>query len=607
MFPIMITLTCFLFATPTYSSPVVVMSFSLRGGKSDAIIPIEKYSNDISRGVVRKRRKKRKKRKKHGDFAAESSKLFDHIIESSPSDSISRSSMKGKRLKRNKIMIRKFKRKQSTQSVQRHGALNLDSSRTPINSTKLQEDSLVSEEATSTKYFPIENKKVFRKSETKRTILYENRIICSSLIKNQKSFVLSEGKNLYQSSNISIEDVPSILKTSNKTIRLQSIDGQKLLNSKVEEGFTLNSITNCVEREKISFIGKRSCSDTKVVETQSLREESVIEKLKFEKKAFTREKNKLKILKPKSTRSRDSTVKIPPKVSTVGGGKNGEFLRRIKREWRDAVKLGTAYDWERMESIVYRSQKKNEEEAPNKECSYIKIGPLGKNLLRWHFSVKGPANSPYENGLYHGRVLLPKDYPGSPPRIQMLTDSGRFIPGTDICLSASSYHPESWTPRWTVLSLVEGLRLHMLTSPNEIGGLNASSEIRKKLAEKSRQWRLGQISHSLMVASGLFLDDDNSIGSRLDEKNFEQSVNFRVDNDDHNKSTHKIDHENTRDKIISQVRLCEEFSMEKINTQKRPQKTVLVIFINALTQVLRNPMQLFSLFLFCAILIVNAK
>ena len=188
---------------------------------------------------------------------------------------------------------------------------------------------------------------------------------------------------------------------------------------------------------------------------------------------------------------------------TQGTGKDGECLRRIKREWKDAVKTGIAYDWTNMRTINTQSKNSNNE--------YVRIGPFGKNLLRWHFSVAGPANSVYEGGVYHGRVLLPKDYPGSPPRVQVLTPSGRFICGADICLSASNYHPETWSPRWTVISLVNALRLHMLTTANEIGGVMASDDRRREYATASRSWILpGVVDHGQMVMSGIFpLDDDN--------------------------------------------------------------------------------------------------
>eukprot|EP00804_Cyclotella_cryptica_P006878 CCRYP_020800-RA/>CCRYP_020800-RA protein AED:0.03 eAED:-0.01 QI:0/-1/0/1/-1/0/1/0/74 len=71
----------------------------------------------------------------------------------------------------------------------------------------------------------------------------------------------------------------------------------------------------------------------------------------------------------------------------------------------------------------------------------------------------------------------------------MLTPSGRFVPGEDICLSASNYHPETWTPRWTVLSLVDALRLHMLTASNEME-VSWHRTRKKELCSSSRSWCL---------------------------------------------------------------------------------------------------------------------
>mmetsp|Transcript_17997 Transcript_17997/g.39005 ORF Transcript_17997/g.39005 Transcript_17997/m.39005 type:complete len:499 (+) Transcript_17997:157-1653(+) len=211
------------------------------------------------------------------------------------------------------------------------------------------------------------------------------------------------------------------------------------------------------------------------------------------------------------TQSSGKTEIGADKKRSVSGGKEGECLRRIKREWKDAVALGIAYDWGKMETITRKNKKGRVTTDP--KYNYVRMGPMGKNLLRWHFSVQGAPNSVYEEGIYHGRVLLPKDYPASPPRVQMLTPSGRFVTGEDICLSASSYHPESWTPRWTVLSLIDALRLHMLTSANEIGGTHASNDARREHAIKSRSWRRGVVDHAQMVASGIFSLESDSDGS----------------------------------------------------------------------------------------------
>ena len=206
-------------------------------------------------------------------------------------------------------------------------------------------------------------------------------------------------------------------------------------------------------------------------------------------------------------------VKAKDKERPISGGREGACLRRIKREWKDAVELGVAYDWRKGRTITRKKKKnKSESKAAN---NYVRMGPMGRNLLHWHFSVQGTPNSVYEKGVYHGRIVLPKDYPMSPPRVQMLTPSGRFIPGSDICLSASSYHPESWTPRWTILSLIDALRLHMLTSANEIGGQNASNEQRRKRALESRTWGRGVVCHEEMLNDGIFSleEEEEEVGA----------------------------------------------------------------------------------------------
>ena len=210
---------------------------------------------------------------------------------------------------------------------------------------------------------------------------------------------------------------------------------------------------------------------------------------------------------PKSKTKAKNAVKkeAKGKKRPATGGRESACLRRIKREWKDAVELGVAYDWGKGETVARKKRSKAEANGVDpKRYNYVRMGPMGKNLLHWHFSVQGAPNSVYENGVYHGRIILPKNYPLSPPHVQMLTPSGRFIPGHDICLSASSYHPESWTPRWTILSLIDALRLHMLTSANEIGGQHASDEQRRKRALESRSWGRGVVCHEDMLNQGIF-------------------------------------------------------------------------------------------------------
>lgn len=46
---------------------------------------------------------------------------------------------------------------------------------------------------------------------------------------------------------------------------------------------------------------------------------------------------------------------------------------------------------------------------------------LESDLFEWHFAIRGPDGTDYESGIYHGRILLPHDYPFKPPSFIMLT------------------------------------------------------------------------------------------------------------------------------------------------------------------------------------------
>lgn len=68
---------------------------------------------------------------------------------------------------------------------------------------------------------------------------------------------------------------------------------------------------------------------------------------------------------------------------------------------------------------------------------YITAEPLPNNILEWHYCVKGPEDSPYYGGYYHGTLLFPREFPFKPPSIYMLTPNGRFKTNTRLCLSIS--------------------------------------------------------------------------------------------------------------------------------------------------------------------------
>ncbi|KAI5461060.1 ubiquitin-conjugating enzyme/RWD-like protein [Mariannaea sp. PMI_226] len=112
--------------------------------------------------------------------------------------------------------------------------------------------------------------------------------------------------------------------------------------------------------------------------------------------------------------------------------------------------------------------------------------PLDSDLFEWHFTLRGPPNSAYAEGIYHGRIVLPPSYPLRPPSFRFLTPSGRFEANREICLSISGHHEETWQPAWGVRTALVALRSFMETDARgQLGGLETTDVVRKRLASES--------------------------------------------------------------------------------------------------------------------------
>lgn len=116
--------------------------------------------------------------------------------------------------------------------------------------------------------------------------------------------------------------------------------------------------------------------------------------------------------------------------------------------------------------------------------------PLETDLFEWHFTLRGPPSSAYAEGIYHGRIVLPPNYPLRPPSFRFTTPSGRFEANREICLSISGHHEETWQPAWGVRTALVALRSFMETDAGgQLGGLDTSDAVRRRLAADSGSWR----------------------------------------------------------------------------------------------------------------------
>ncbi|GIM06672.1 hypothetical protein Vretimale_10951 [Volvox reticuliferus] len=112
---------------------------------------------------------------------------------------------------------------------------------------------------------------------------------------------------------------------------------------------------------------------------------------------------------------------------------------------------------------------------------------LETDIFEWHFVIRGPRDTEFEGGIYHGRILLPAEYPFKPPSFILLTPNGRFETNMKICLTISNHHPEAWQPSWGVRTALLALIAFMPTPGNgALGALEFPKEDRRALAARSR-------------------------------------------------------------------------------------------------------------------------
>ncbi|ODA83829.1 hypothetical protein RJ55_02345 [Drechmeria coniospora] len=116
--------------------------------------------------------------------------------------------------------------------------------------------------------------------------------------------------------------------------------------------------------------------------------------------------------------------------------------------------------------------------------------PLESDLFEWHFTLRGPPNSAFSQGIYHGRIILPSTYPLRPPSFRFTTPNGRFEANREICLSISGHHEETWQPAWGIRTAIVALRSFMETSARgQLGGLESPDSVRRRFAQESTAFR----------------------------------------------------------------------------------------------------------------------
>ena len=75
------------------------------------------------------------------------------------------------------------------------------------------------------------------------------------------------------------------------------------------------------------------------------------------------------------------------------------------------------------------------------------------DLMLWHAKIKGPTNSPFENGVFDIELKFDTDYPIKPPSVKFLTQMyhPNIYRDGKICIDILQ---SEWTPAQNIISLL---------------------------------------------------------------------------------------------------------------------------------------------------------
>lgn len=218
-------------------------------------------------------------------------------------------------------------------------------------------------------------------------------------------------------------------------------------------------------------------------------------------------------------------------------------------------------------SRILREYREIQKEPSSYWCAF----PINMDEpYEWHFTIRGPAGTEFEGGMYHGRILLPHSYPFSPPSLMMLTGNGRFEVGKKVCLSASNYHPELWQPAWGIRTMLDALHAFFPT-PGEgaIHSLDWSPEIRRKLAKDSVNWRCNTCQETNMETLSRLSPEDRTTSSKESITHTENPLIQHINKCISESKTTENDYNKNKDaEMISDKDQCESIENQKSDTKK---------------------------------------
>jgi ubiquitin-protein ligase len=130
----------------------------------------------------------------------------------------------------------------------------------------------------------------------------------------------------------------------------------------------------------------------------------------------------------------------------------------------------------------------------------IKITHNPDNILDWYCMIYGLEEPGFIGGEYIFNIRMSPNYPFDPPEFYFLTPNGRFDINKKLCFSNSSYHKESWSPMWTIKTIILGfLSFFLEKTSSGIGHLTTDVSEKISYALKSPEYNTTSLSKILIL------------------------------------------------------------------------------------------------------------
>ena len=185
-----------------------------------------------------------------------------------------------------------------------------------------------------------------------------------------------------------------------------------------------------------------------------------------------------------------------------------------------------------MSNISLKRIQKEFQSMINDPSDDFYANPIKDDMFCWHFTIRGPPDTEFEGGLYHGIIKLPMSYPNRPPSIMFLTPNGRFDVNMDVCLSMTRYHKEEWQAAWTIRSMLEAIIAFFPVKEDHdaIGAIDSSVESRKHFAKLSIKYKCDVCGPIANLLKPLEKMENNEKNNNINNDNKNNNKNMKANN-----------------------------------------------------------------------------